>query len=600
MSDNQKIQIIRIPSNVRLMEVENQFRRADDTELISFANNTPYIEIVNRVIPDREQTWKNPVMYYVIKHSAITGAKQLCTKSYSYLENKNVDILSLSAGMKEDLLEMHVLMRVYNESYPDFNGLLQMLGEDKQDEEIEDSGHLIIPDVVRNFKISKSERAKHIAAYSAQEERLRASTKETPFLNQIDTYVPKEIESPELRIPLVYDLRTKDMMVQTLTPYEEFTAVFEECMTHANGIALNDYISVINETMEKEIFMKQMETFIYRDFISCNRLFREDLPTLMAKLDRSLFQLYIVQDLIDDPNVTDVKITSPDSIRARVNGKAYLSNITFVDDRDYARFIQEIAIKNRISLNTPQQTFTDYSDDNYILRFSIISHYVSSTQYPTIHIRKVARKKLMSDDLIKLGVMDEKIRDYLIDCGLHSRGVVFAGPPGSGKTVMLNWFLEDAYEQSAEILVIQENDELFTYRKGVIIEHVVTNPKPGQQPCNMEELGQLALVAGANVFIIGEAKGGEICSAITLANSGCRTAITLHALSSTEIPNKMADLAMRGNMNYSFDRAKRMVQSFQTLVYLEDFKIKEISEIVGYDEKKRDLKFRYIYRRSEK
>ena len=160
----------------------------------------------------------------------------------------------------------------------------------------------------------------------------------------------------------------------------------------------------------------------------------------------------------------------------------------------------------------------------------------------------------------------------------------------------MNWFLEEAYESSAEILVIQENDELFTSRKGVIFEHIVDNPQKGEKPCSLEELGKLALVSGANVFIIGEAKGAEICSAITLSNSGCRTAITIHSPSSTETLDKMADLAMRGYAT-SYEQAKRMMKSFQTIVFLQDFKVQEISEIVGYDEEKKDMIYKPIYRR---
>lgn len=594
-----KVQVVKIFSDEALEETERRFRSKDALEVISFAKNTSFPEIVKKVVPDKDGPWKNEVRMYITRHKAIIGAKQLCAKSLEYLTTKYVDVLSMTASMDGEQLVMKVLMRIYKNKYPDFTGLFHLFGEDGSEEDDVISGHLIIPEEIKNFKITKAQRIKHDNAIREQDLILENSSKEAPFLNQIKKYEPKNIPRPDEKIPLIYDLRTRDMKTETITPYEEFIKVFEACMVHANGISLNDYISVMKGTLEKDFFMKQMEVYIKRDFIARNILQEEDLPVLLAKIDRALFQLYIVQDLIDDPNVTDVKITAPDSIRARVQGKAYLSNITFVDENDYLRFIQGVAIKNGISLSEPQQTFTDYSDENYILRFSIISNYVSSTQCPTIHIRKVARKKLMSEDLIRLGVMDEKIRDYLIDCGRNSRGIVFAGPPGSGKTVMLNWFLEDAYEQSAEILVIQENDELFAYRKGVIFEHVVTNPKRDQKACDLEDLGQLALVAGANVFVIGEAKGGEICSAITLSNSGCRTAITLHSLSSTEIPNKMADLAMRGRVNYSFERAKRMVQSFQTLVYLEDFKVKEISEIVGYDEKKQDLIFRYIYRRDE-
>lgn len=202
----------------------------------------------------------------------------------------------------------------------------------------------------------------------------------------------------------------------------------------------------------------------------------------------------------------------------------------------------------------------------------------------------------MAPDLMQAGMFDEKIKNYLLDCGKYSRGVVFSGPPGSGKTNLLNWFLEEAYEDSAEILVIQENDELFAYRQGVMFEHVVNNPKYGEQACSLEQLGQMALVAGANVFVIGEAKGAEICSAITLSNSGCRTAITIHSPSATETIDKMADLAMRGYAQ-SYEQAIRMMKSFQTIVYLNEFKVQDIVEIEGYDEDRKKLKYRYIYKR---
>lgn len=297
--------------------------------------------------------------------------------------------------------------------------------------------------------------------------------------------------------------------------------------------------------------------------------------------------------------ITDIKITDPYSIRVRIKGKAYLSNVTFVNDEDYDRFITGISVLNNVDLTVPTQTFTDQQDENYILRFSITAPYITGNKYPIMHIRKLPREKLMGKELMEAGMMDQKIHDYLLDCGKYSSGIVFAGPPGSGKTTILNWFLEVAYESSAEILVIQENNELFAYRKGVMFENVVTNPQRGEQACSLEDLGRMALVAGANVFVIGEAKGGEITSAITLSNSGCRTAITIHSPSAEDTIDKMTDLALRGSPNTTYEQAKRMIKTFQTIVYLEDFKVKEISEVVGYSEEKKDMIYRTIYRREK-
>ena len=58
----------------------------------------------------------------------------------------------------------------------------------------------------------------------------------------------------------------------------------------------------------------------------------------------------------------------------------------------------------------------------------------------------------------------------------------------------------------------------------------------------------------------------------------------------------MADLAMRGYAK-SKEEAYRMLKSFQTIVYLQDFKVQEISEITGYDEDGKQMIYKPIYRR---
>ena len=82
-----------------------------------------------------------------------------------------------------------------------------------------------------------------------------------------------------------------------------------------------------------------------------------------------------------------------------------------------------------------------------------------------------------------------------------------------------------------------------------MLQHVVLNPQRGKEPCTLERIRQMTLVVRANVFVIGEAKGAEICSAITLSNSGWRTAITIHSQSFTDTVEKMVYLALRGSPN---------------------------------------------------
>lgn len=605
--ENQKlnIRVYRAVNEEELEILEKEHRRKPDAtsyEAMVWAEGTHFVEIAKDIIKDKTSKGNHPYIYIITEHNTVIGAKALCKLAVEYYteqrKKSQLDILSVNAGMEEGKLVLKTLLRIYKDA-PDVKGFFDFLGEDyvkKEEEDVVVTGELIVPTHIKNFSYPPEYIEQHKKELKEQDELLRNSNRDKPLLNQIEKYVPRTLQNPIENTELIYDLKTRDSLIKTITKYENFILIFNNIMSYVSTVEYYHYENVVKEEASKEDFMGLIEAHIFDKYVEPGYLAAEDVPAMLNKLERSLFELYIVQDLIDDPQVTDVKITAPDEIRARIKGKAYLSNITFVSIDDYLRFINSICIRNNVSPNTPSQVFSDTKDENYILRFSLSAEYINSVGWPYLHIRKVPKKKMMSKELMKAGMMDEKIRDYLIDCGRNSRGVVFAGPPGSGKTYCLNWYLEDAYEQSAEILVIQESDELFADRKGVMVQHVVNFPQRGQLSVSLEQLGKLALVAGANVFIIGEVKGAEICSAITLSNSGCRTALTIHSESSTETIDKMADLAMRGFAD-NMEQAKRMLKGFQTIVYLEDFKIQEITEIKGFNEETKDMEYNYIYRR---
>ena len=601
------IRMMRVINRQQLDNIERKFRRESiSQEFMPWADHTAYSEIAENIIKDRSGEWRIPLIFIITKHDTSSGISELCKKADEYLKREKdekgpIDTLSIAGYLDEENIILNILVRPYINNF-EFSGFFKYIGariHEKTKEELEEeskpeTGKLIIPDDVKNFKITDEMQKSHDSAWEKQKNKFDSCDKDHPFLNEIDSYTPKQIPNPLDKIDPIYDLASAQKKINTVSEYDNFMKVYREMINFVSGTQRYRYQEVMRGEQEEDQFMNMLEQHIYDEYVSAGIIYQEDVPKLLKMLYNACFKMYVLQGLIDDPKVTDIKITAPDSIRVRVYGKAYMSNVTFVDEHDYERFMEGIADRNHIITTVPEQTFTDKSDENYILRFTLTAKYVTSDEWPYLHIRKISRKKLLGDDLIKAGMFTPKIRDYLLDCARYSRGVVFAGPPGSGKTVALNWFLEEGYEQSAEILVIQENDELFAYRKGVMFQHVVNYYTDDGYAINLEQLGQLALVAGANVFIIGEAKGAEICSAITLSNSGCRTAITIHSDSSTQTIDKMTDLAMRGYAQ-DIDQAKRMLTSFQTVVYLKDFKVQEIAEITGYDEEKHDMKYRYIY-----
>ena len=84
---------------------------------------------------------------------------------------------------------------------------------------------------------------------------------------------------------------------------------------------------------------------------------------------------------------------------------------------------------------------------------------------------------------------------------------------------------------------------------------------------------------------------------MNIANVGCPFAFTAHSESAEETPKRLAYLATLGRARNE-EQAMRMLAAVKTVIYLKDFKVQEITEIVRFDEAEKRLIFKPIYKRS--
>lgn len=368
----------------------------------------------------------------------------------------------------------------------------------------------------------------------------------------------------------------------------DFDTVFKRTMTYMREVESITYNNVQKGVVSQAELNEMIKVYFQRN---CPEIQHEnDTKRLLQRLDTAIIGYYVLQPLIDNPDTSDIKVCGPDDIRVRIKGKAYSSTSHFINTADLFMFIQGICIRNQVGFGaSPVITFADAHDKGYILRFVISAPEINSVSYPYLHIRKIPKTKPDWEELIRRNMLNENIRDYLIYKAKYSRGLVFAGPPGSGKTTALNAFIE-YIPKTRETLVIQENDELFTNQHGFMFKHV-THGFDGRRPYSLEDLGRMALVEGCNEFIIGEVKGPEMRNVMTLINSGGYAALTVHATNAYEVLDKLADLVKYGS-SYSFEEARRMLKTMDTIVYMQDYKIQHILECHGYDE----VTNKYIYK----
>lgn len=351
---------------------------------------------------------------------------------------------------------------------------------------------------------------------------------------------------------------------------------------------LNYFIHVERQTLllvERGIKDKSELMLAADAYLRTRGVSAESRKRLIDHFSRFIWGYYILEEAINDKDISDIKVLSENNVRIKRKGRRMNADIRFPSKSDYKRFISMVAVKNKTNLSDVNaiQSFTDKeSNSNFILRFNIATDFVNSCDVPYLHIRKIPKKKYTIKNLIELNMLDEKTADYLINAASNSSGILFTGKGASGKTTLMNVLL-DYIPHDKSGLVIQENEELFSnIHPDMMFQHIVSTHGEGKIQYDLKDLGRNGLLTDLDYFIIGEIKGGEALYLLNASYTGHRCWASVHGMSSTEAFNKLADY-VKYESDYSLTDIKRMLIGIKTIVYMKDFKVCEISEVRGME-----------------
>lgn len=351
---------------------------------------------------------------------------------------------------------------------------------------------------------------------------------------------------------------------------------------------LNYFIHVERQTLllvERGIKDKSELMLAADAYLRTRGVSAESRKRLIDHFSRFIWGYYILEEAINDKDISDIKVLSENNVRIKRKGRRMNADIRFPSKSDYKRFISMVAVKNKTNLSDVNaiQSFTDKeSNSNFILRFNIATDFVNSCDVPYLHIRKIPKKKYTIKNLIELNMLDEKTADYLINAASNSSGILFTGKGASGKTTLMNVLL-DYIPHDKSGLVIQENEELFSNsHPDMMFQHIVSTHGEGKIQYDLKDLGRNGLLTDLDYFIIGEIKGGEALYLLNASYTGHRCWASVHGMSSTEAFNKLADY-VKYESDYSLTDIKRMLIGIKTIVYMKDFKVCEISEVRGIE-----------------
>jgi pilus assembly protein CpaF len=334
-----------------------------------------------------------------------------------------------------------------------------------------------------------------------------------------------------------------------------------------------------------------------------NSLIKEQV---LSELNKYLWGYYVLDELINNQEISDIRVLNWNYIRYKRFGRRYTWNESFIDVNDYIQFVNLLAVRNKKSLSDINAVtyFTDDSNERFILRFNICTSFVSSGNLPVLTIRKIPKEKYSFDDLMNKGMLDKRMVDYLKEKARNSMGILFTGKGASGKTTLLNTMLEHiSRDESA--LVIQESDELFISseinEKGELIPsrdiaflHTVSYSGEGRILYTLPELTRNGLRMDLDYFIIGEIKGDEAEGFSMASYTGHKCWATVHGMNSFEGINKLADYIKQAP-GYEFEDCLKKLIGMEVIIFMKEFKVCEITEVHGYDAQQKDLAKKVIY-----
>lgn len=322
----------------------------------------------------------------------------------------------------------------------------------------------------------------------------------------------------------------------------------------------------------------------------------EQAVDLTGLFEQYLFGYSRLSPLIDDREVSDIRIISHHNIRVKRQGRRMDAGIRFLSEKEYRQFVDYVATKNQVNISNLNaiQRFTDSdSHPDFILRFTVSMPLVNTYSEPYLCIRKVPRDFPEMEELIRRGMLDRELAELLI-CRFRAGSTLICGGNSSGKTTLLN-ALKETLPDDVAILVTQQADELTTKRHpDMMFLHSLPGSGESQVSYDLKNISIAGLTMDVDFFIVGEVKGEEALYLLNAAYTGQLCAATLHAPSADRAVDKLVDYAMYGS-RYTREELMKMMECFTTVVFMEKYRVKQVFASRGWNRETREMDYERLY-----
>lgn len=261
------------------------------------------------------------------------------------------------------------------------------------------------------------------------------------------------------------------------------------------------------------------------------------------KVLHSMRKLDVLQDILDDEEVTEIMVNGFNSIFIEKSGQLFKSEKKFDSEERLKDIIQQIVASCNRVVNDSQPIVDARLNDGS--RVNVVLNPVAING-PILTIRRFPKTPFTMEQLVEIGSLDYEHVDFLKKLVLAGYNIIVSGGTGSGKTTFLN-ALSAFIPVDERIITIEDSAELQIQGIDNLVKLETKNANnEGTNPISIRDLIKTSLRMRPNRIIVGEVRGQEamdmICSAMNCGHDGSMS--TVHANSAKDAVGRLETMIL--------------------------------------------------------
>ena len=347
---------------------------------------------------------------------------------------------------------------------------------------------------------------------------------------------------------------------------------------------LQESIDYSRESSDEEIW-ELIDEMLVREGRE-NPLSLPERGRLRRELFHAVRKLDVLQELVDDPQITEIMINGPDKIFIERSGRLTESGLHFESAEKLQNVIQQIVSDCNRVVNEASPIVDARLENG--ARVNVVLNPVALNG-PIVTIRRFPDKPITMEDLVSFGSVTEEVCGWLSRLVRAKYNIFISGGTGSGKTTFLN-ALSNYIPAEERIITIEDSAELQIRNISNIVRMETRNANvEGCREITIRDLIKTSLRMRPTRIIVGEVHGGEAFDMMQCLNTGHDGSMsTGHANSSRDMLSRLENMILMG-MEIPLEAIRQQIASgIDIIVHLgrlrdKTRKVLEIVEVCGFE-----------------